>query len=419
MFCVLIYGAETRCTMAEKKKRKKWIKKRHSVVIWLLKGPFGLYTRMRYKIKLEKLRDYAGEQYLILSNHQTAFDQFFVSLCFPKHVYYVASEDLFSKGWLSKLIAWLVAPIPFRKSTSDLSGVRNCIRVAKEGGSIAVFPEGNRTFSGTTEYMKSGVASLAKSLKLPIAFYRIEGGYGAHPRWSDEVRKGSMRGYFSKVVPYEEFKDMSSEELFEFIKKELWVDEREDKTFFYSKNSAEYLDRVMYVCPYCGLSEFDSKRDTVTCKKCGRQIKYLPNKQIEGVGFSFPYTYVKEWYDYQCDFIRNFDMTPYSETPIYTDTANYSENIYCKNKIELDKNVSLSIFADRFEVKTKKGTDIYPFEDVSAATVLGKNKLNIYVGDRIFQFKGDKHFNAVKYLNLYCHAVNTAKGDPYGEFLGL
>ncbi len=403
----------------KKKKRSKWIKKRHSVVISLLKVPFGIYTRAKYNIKLCKFKEYDGGQYLIISNHQTAFDQFFVSLCFPKHVYYVANEDLFSKGWVSRLIEWLVAPIPFRKSTSDLTGVRNCLRVAKEGGSIAVFPEGNRTYSGTTEYMKSGIASLAKSLKLPIAFYRIEGGYGVQPRWSDKVRKGKMRGYFSKVLPYEEFKNMPTDELFELIKKELWVDEREDKTEFYSKNNAEYLDRAMYVCPYCGLSKFHSEKDIITCKKCGREIKYLPSKQLEGVGFEFPYKYVKDWYDHQCDFIRNLDMSPYSDTPIYTDTAKYSENIYCENKREIDENALLRIYSDRFTVKTEKGEDIYPFAQVSAATVLGKNKLNIYVDDKIFQFKGDKHFNALKYLNLYCHAVNTTKGDPYGEFLGL
>lgn len=406
-------------SMGEKKKRNKWIKKRHSVVIALLKGPFRLYTKIKYRIKLEKFRNYDGGQYLILSNHQTAFDQFFVSLCFPKHVYYVASEDLFSKGWLSRLIAWLVAPIPFKKSTSDLSGVRNCLRVAKEGGSIGMFPEGNRTYSGTTEHMKSGVASLAKSLRLPIAFYRIEGGYGVQPRWSDKVRKGRMKGGFSKVIPYEEFKDMSNEELFALIQKELWVDEREDKTAFYGKNNAEYLDRAMYVCPDCGLSEFHSEKDIITCRKCGKQIKYMPDKTLQGVGFDFPYKYVKDWYDHQCDFIRNFDMSPYTETLIYADNAKYSENIYCSNKVEIDEDALLGIYADRFIVKTKKGEDVYPFDEVSAATVLGKNKLNIYVGDRIFQFKGDKHFNALKYLNLYCHAVNTAKGDPYGEFLGL
>ena len=79
--------------------------------------------------------------YLILFNHQTAFDQFFTSIAFKKHIYYIASEDLFSNGFLSKLITWLVAPIPFRKSTSDIAAIKNCLRIVKEGGSIGMAPE--------------------------------------------------------------------------------------------------------------------------------------------------------------------------------------------------------------------------------------------------------------------------------------
>ena len=403
--------------MAQKK--KKWVRPRHKVVLALLRWPFYLVTKLRYRIRMEQFPNYDGRAYFILFNHQTAFDQFFVSLCFPKHIYFVSSEDLFSNGLLSRLIEWLVAPIPFRKSTSDITALKNCIRIAREGGSIGMAPEGNRTYSGTTEYIKPGVASMVKALKLPLALYRIEGGYGAHPRWSDDVRKGSMRGYFSRIVQPEEYENMSNEELFELIQTELYVDERSDGIEFYSRRNAEYLDRAMYICPYCGLSEFDSKGDIVSCKTCGRQIRYLPDKTLQGVDFSFPYENVKDWYDAQCRFVRNLDMTAFLETPIYRDTLCYSENFYCKTKTILDKEAVLAIYGDRFVITTAKGDEIYPFSDVDDATVLGRNKLNLYVGKQILQFKGGKHFNALKYLNLYYHAKNAEKGDPYGEFLGL
>lgn len=403
--------------MAQKK--KKWVRPRHRVVLALLRWPFYLVTKLRYRIRMEQFPNYDGRAYFILFNHQTAFDQFFVSLCFPKHIYFVSSEDLFSNGLLSRLIEWLVAPIPFRKSTSDITALKNCIRIAREGGSIGMAPEGNRTYSGTTEYIKPGVASMVKALKLPLALYRIEGGYGAHPRWSDDVRKGSMRGYFSRIVQPEEYENMSNEELFELIQTELYVDERSDGIEFYSRRNAEYLDRAMYICPYCGLSEFDSKGDIVSCKNCGRQIRYLPDKTLQGVDFAFPYENVKDWYDAQCRFVRNLDMTGFLETPIYRDTLCYSENFYCKTKHILDKEAVLAIYGDRFVITTTKGDEIYPFSDVDDATVLGRNKLNLYVGKQILQFKGGKHFNALKYLNLYYHAKNAEKGDPYGEFLGL
>ena len=175
----------------------------------------------------------------------------------------------------------------------------------------------------------------------------------------------------------------------------------------------------MYYCHNCGFSRFFSKGDVISCEKCGERIRYLPNKRLEGVGFDFPYPYVKEWYDAQCDFVRHSDLSLYVDTPVFEDSVSFRENVYCKKKIMIDKNALLSVFADRLTVATEKGEYVFPFADISSATVLGKNKLNIYVKEHIYQFKGDKHFNALKYLNLYCHATNVADGSKEPQFLGL
>ena len=403
----------------KKKKTKKWIKPRHMVIISILRPFFHLYVKLRYRIKIEKYKGDKKQPLFILFNHQTAFDQFFVSLAFPRHIYYISSEDLFSKKWISRLLSYAVAPIPFRKSTSDISAIKNCMRIMREGGSIGMAPEGNRTYSGTTEYMKSGVASMAKALKMPLAFFRIEGGYGTHPRWSDDIRKGRMRGYFSRIIPYEEVKAMSDDELFELIKRELYVDEREDQTLFKSKRPAEFLDRAMYYCPQCKLSTFYSERDIIACTKCGRAVRYLENKRLSGVGFDFEFDNVKDWYDAQSDFVRALDLSPYENTPVYEEEVALFENIYCKRKILIDKHAKIRIFSDRLAVSTENEEFVFSFKDVVAATVLGKNKLNFYVGSKIYQFKGDKHFNALKYLNLYYHATETRVKENEPQFLGL
>ena len=60
-----------------------------------------------------------------------------------------------------------------------------------------------------------------------------------------------------------------------------------------------------------------------------------------------------------------------------------------------------------------------PFARVSAATVLGRNKLNLVIGDKIYQCKGSRRFNALKYVHI-CHRFkNIQKGDPNEQFLGL
>ena len=97
--------------------------------------------------------------------------------------------------------------------------------MAKEGGTIAIAPEGNRTYSGKTEYISPAIASMAKMINLPIALFRIEGGYGVQPRWSDVTRKGKMRAYVSQVIEPSEYKELSNEELAAKIEEGLYVNE--------------------------------------------------------------------------------------------------------------------------------------------------------------------------------------------------
>ena len=204
-----------------KNKKKKWIRFRHKVITFLLRPAFSLYSRWKYGITVEKFAAEGDRQYLAVFNHQTAFDQFFVSIAFRKPVYYIASEDIFSMGILSRLLQYAVAPIPIKKQTTDVSAVMNSMRVAREGGTIALAPEGNRTFSGRNCHMNPAITKLVRKLKLPLAIFRIEGGYGVQPRWCDAPRKGRMHAGVSRVIEPEEYLSLSEEELYALLEKEL------------------------------------------------------------------------------------------------------------------------------------------------------------------------------------------------------
>lgn len=398
-----------------KKKKKPWVKFRHRVVTKIAYPVLKFYSEWKYGIKVEPFAKQNGRQYLILFNHQTAFDQFFVGMAFKGPIYYLASEDIFSNGWVSSLIRYLVEPIPIKKQTTDIQAVRNCVRVEKEGGTIALAPEGNRTYSGKTEYMNPSIVSLVRVLKLPILLFRIEGGYGVQPRWSDVLRKGKMRAFVSRVVEPEEYKEMSDDELFALIQEGLYVNEAVADSSFYHKKSAEYLERVLYVCPYCGLSVFESNGDKVKCTKCNREVRYLPTKELEGVGFEFPFHFVDDWYEHQKDFINQLDTGDYKEEPLYHDSARLSEVIVYKKKNILRNDAKIALYGDRITIDEL----VFPFEEVTAISVLGRNKLNIYHDKKIYQLKGDKRFNAIKYVNIYYRQKNISKENTNGKFLGL
>lgn len=404
----------------KKKKQKKWTKPRHRVIRNLAYVLIGTYTKWKYGLRVEKFKEKKARPYLILFNHQTAFDQFIVGMAFNQPVYYVASEDLFSNGFVSKLLRWAVAPIPIKKQSTDLNAVMNCIRVAREGGTIAIAPEGNRTFDGQTVYMSDAIAPLAKKLKLPIALYRLEGGYGVHPRWSDVVRKGKMRSYVSRVIEPEDYAKMSNQELFEIIQKELYVDEAVADGCFKSDRKAEYLERAMYVCPWCGLTELKSQGNEITCQKCGKTVAYGEDKSLKGVNCDFPFPFVKQWYQHQMDVVNSLDVTENTQTPLFTDRVDVSQVIVYKSKQKLASDVTVKLYSDRIVLDQLRGKEeTFFFDRITVITVLGKNKLNIYYDKQVYQFKGDCRFNALKYVNL-CHRYkNQMRGDENVEFLGL
>ncbi len=401
------------------KKKKKWIRVRHRVLRNLAYAVLYPYMRARYHVRIERYKQDTKGQYLILFNHQTGMDQFIVGSAFKQTVYYLASEDLFSNGAISRLLEWAVAPIPIKKQATDARAVLNCMRVAKEGGTIALSPEGNRTFSGKTEYIKPAVVALVKALKMPLALYRIEGGYGVHPRWSDTVRKGEIHAYVSKVVQPEEYLAMTDDELMTLIAEELYVDDcASARPFETNKSSAEYLERAYYVCPTCGLTEYKSFGKFFQCQKCGQKIAYHSPQRLEAEG-EYPFQTIKELYDHQSDFINRLPLNEMGDTLLYSDMVCLSEVRLYERKQILCENARVELRADRIVAQTDAERLEFSFQDLSTVTVLGKNKLNLYYGDKLYQFKGDKRFNAVKYVQLCYRAKNLQKGDIYGKFLGL
>lgn len=397
------------------KKNESWRKRRHAVVTELLRPILFPFICLKYGITIEKFKEQGDRPYLILMNHQTPFDQFFVSATFRRPVYFLATEDIFSMGWISALIRFLVAPIPIQKGNMDLRAVKTCIRVAREGGTICLSPEGNRTYHGRTLHMRASIVSLIRSLKLPVAIFRIEGGYGVQPRWSDVVRRGKMRSFVKCVIEPEEYADMSNDDLFARVCEELSVDEAKLTGQFIHPENAQYLERAVYTCPRCGFAPFESHGDIVECTSCHIQVRHLPTKELQGIGEAFPHRFVADWYDWQNDFVNHTDLLKLTDEPVFEDTVRLSRVHAYKRKELLRADAKVALYGDRITIDGEE----YSFERISGLSVLGRNKLSLFDGEHYLQMKGSKRFNALKYVNFYYRYKNLTTGDSNGEFLGL
>ena len=82
------------------------------------------------------------------------------------------------------------------------------------------------------------------------------------------------------------------------------------------------------------------------------------------------------------------------------------------------ENVAIRLYGDKVAIDFPDGEQVFDFEE-SNLTVLGRNKLNIYHKDKIYQIKGDKRFNALKFVQISHRCQNIRKGQENVKFLGL
>lgn len=393
-----------------KKRKQTWSKPRHVFWYYWHTAVVGAYCKIKYRFIGERF-DNRHRQYLFLFNHQTPFDQELIYWYLPKQPYTVATEDLFTMGAVSRFVSWAQAPIPFKKAASDFSAVKTCMKVAKEGRSIALAPEGNRTFTGETVYIKPSISKLVKLLKLPVAVFSIRGGYNVIPRYADKPRRaGRVTVRVTQVIEPETYKTMSDDELYGLLCKALYVDESDDGTVCGSKRRAEYMERAVYWCPECGaIGTLASKGNRIACSACGTSATVDEHRRFEP---PFPVRTVKEWTDRQNEWIRAFDVDSAVKSPIFTETVRLRELVRDRKKVVL-KEAEARLYSDRLEI----GNLVFPYTEVSGMTVCGRNRMNFYHGSRTYQVTAGNAFCALKYVNFYYHYKNE-KEDGDG-FLGI
>jgi 1-acyl-sn-glycerol-3-phosphate acyltransferase len=329
----------------------------------------------------------------------------------------MASDDLFNRRFITFIIRFLVAPIPKSKSARDMQAVKDCLKVAGEGGTICIFPEGNRTYSGQFGHMDESIAKLIKILKLPVVLYNIKGGYGTDPRWGKGIRRGKMESGVVRILDEDEIGRLSNDELYELISRSLKVEEVPTLHHFRNRRKAEHLERTLFVCPSCGsISTLISHQNTIRCTKCNLVAEYQEDLTFKLISGNMIFPTVNDWYQYQIDYLKNYDLS--RDANIFEDCdVRLSEIIRCKRKIKIVYG-KLSMTNKAIGVNSGKKEAGYYLDDILAMTCVGKHKLNFYIGQKIYQLKGNVKFNALKYMQMHYHIRHVKNGEN-DDFFGI
>lgn len=130
-----------------------------------------------YRVKVYGRENIPLDGRLILcSNHASNWDPIFISIVVPRQISWMGKKELFK----NKIIGYLLGKLtvfPVDRDGSDVSAIKNALRVLKGERALGLFPEGTRVQSMDLNNVKSGVALLGIKSKSPILPVYIESNY--------------------------------------------------------------------------------------------------------------------------------------------------------------------------------------------------------------------------------------------------
>jgi transcription elongation factor Elf1 len=333
-----------------------------------------------------------------------------MAMSFNRPLYIVASDHIFNKSLPSKLMQHLFSPIKKKKAMADISFIIDCVSVAKSGGNVLIYPEGNRAWADFQFYIDRSIVKLVRVLKLPLMLYNLKGGYGVNPRWGNGLRKGDFKGVINKIYTVDQLKSMTDDELYSEIINGLKVIDSESGNSYKSKVRAEYLERVLFVCPVCKKeSTLVSKGEKVICKKCGLEVEYTEDLKLKSKSKDFSFTKLVDWYKFQLDYIKAYKI-PIDNSVIFADEkVRFIDKTTERNK-KIGKG-SVSLNKDAF-ILGKKQIEV---SGITSLTVIGGTKLIINTQNSSIMIKGHERFNPLKYVLIF----NVLRPDLNEKYYGL
>lgn len=134
-----------------------------------------------------------GESYVFVANHQGAFDIFLIYgfLGVPiKWVMKAGIEKIPLVGAACRAAGFIFVDNTTAKSAAR--SVKEAERCLKNGASVAVFPEGSRTYDGKMIRFKKGAYQMALDQHLPIVPITLNGPFNVLPIGSLNIHRYKM-----------------------------------------------------------------------------------------------------------------------------------------------------------------------------------------------------------------------------------
>lgn len=148
---------------------------------------------------------------ILCSNHAHLLDPILISIAFPRQVNWMAKKELFQNKFLSSFIRKL-GSFPVDRDDTDITAIKNALRVLKSEEVLGIFPEGTRVSSIDLENAKPGVALLSIKSKATVVPVLIESNYKFFNKVIIKIGKPlDLSDYYTSKLSTDDYSNISKE----------------------------------------------------------------------------------------------------------------------------------------------------------------------------------------------------------------
>ncbi len=207
-----------------------------------------------YDVKSVGKENIPDSPYLIVSNHSSYFDPFYIM---DVNNSYIRSPVSWSHYDDMKWLLNNVGMFPVKRYTVDTSAIIRIVRTLGKGGIVGLFVESERNWDGKPLNVKKGTVHFLESVKVPILPMRIEGAHLAWPRWAKHFHVGKIKVVIGEAVSSKEY-----QKALDFVFKDTIPQDSRYKDY-------RGIESYLWQCPNCGaIGSIKSFKHGFECLHC-------------------------------------------------------------------------------------------------------------------------------------------------------
>jgi 1-acyl-sn-glycerol-3-phosphate acyltransferase len=187
-------------------------------LVWSRKTPFDpfrafwyllsiILARVLWRANVEPIPLPPGQGAVLVSNHRSSIDPFFIELASNRHVHWMVAREYcehLAFGWFLKL----AEVIPVNRGGVDTAATKMAMRLVSEGKLVGMFPEGR--INMTDDFMlpgRPGAILVAMKARVPVVPCYIQGSPYDRTTWSPFLMAAKVTVRFAEPIDLSQYED--------------------------------------------------------------------------------------------------------------------------------------------------------------------------------------------------------------------